>query len=87
MEFVIGTLARSKAGRDKNRFFAVVALEDNYAGIADGRLHKLAQPKRKKLMHLAPTGTILPPQQLISDRALYGAISAFMGSPDNTRRL
>ena len=79
MEFQIGTVARSKAGRDKNRFFAVVALEDNFAGIADGRLRKLAHPKRKKLMHLAPTKTVLSPQQMTNDRALYDAISAFRG--------
>lgn len=85
MDFAIGMIARSKAGRDKNRFFAVMALKDNYAEIADGRLRKIAKPKRKKLMHLAPTQTVLSPSQYLTDKELWGEICAFTKGPGDGR--
>ena len=48
-----GMIVRSKAGRDSGRAFAVVeVLDADYVLIADGRCHKLAAPKRKKIKHL-----------------------------------
>ncbi len=54
MEDYIGRIARSKAGRDKGRRFAVIGRADEArVFIADGQTRKLARPKKKKLMHLA----------------------------------
>lgn len=58
--FEIGCVARSAAGHDKNRFYAVVKVEDGFVWIADGRLRKLSAPKRKNPKHLCKTNTILP---------------------------
>ncbi|OQB22341.1 MAG: 50S ribosomal protein L14e [Firmicutes bacterium ADurb.Bin182] len=50
---LIGRIATSRAGRDKNRSFVIVDVLDNeYVAIADGMLRKLAKPKKKKLKHL-----------------------------------
>lgn len=50
---VIGRLVYSAAGRDKKRPFIIVGITtDGLALIADGRLHTLAKPKRKNLVHL-----------------------------------
>ena len=48
MDFVKGQLVRSKAGRDKTRTLAVLAVEEQMLLLADGDLRKLDNPKRKK---------------------------------------
>ena len=54
MEEYLGRIALSKAGRDKGRRFAVVGrADDARVLVADGETHKIAKPKKKKLMHLA----------------------------------
>lgn len=42
----------SLAGRDEGRLFFVLATDGVYAMIADGKVRKLENPKRKKLKHL-----------------------------------
>ncbi len=64
-EVKIGTVVRSKAGRDKGDLFIVLRTEDNYAYIANGILRKVERPKKKKLMHLQPSGYVSP---LIAER-------------------
>ena len=77
MDFVKGRLVRSKAGRDKTRTFAVMAVEGQMLLLADGSLRKTARPKRKKMRHVAPTATVLGNELLQSDRLLSKAITAF----------
>ena len=74
MDIVVHSVVCSKAGRDKGRFFAVLSMEGDAAYIADGDLRKLEKPKRKKLIHLAPTKTVFSENQLSSDKSLYKAI-------------
>ena len=49
----IGDVVYSKAGRDKNRYFIVVWLKGEYAGLCDGDLRKTDKPKKKKIKHLS----------------------------------
>ena len=58
MDFVRGQLVRSKAGRDKTRTLAVLAVDGPMLLVADGDLRKLDNPKRKKMQHVAPTTTV-----------------------------
>jgi len=56
-EDIAGMVAVSRAGRDRGRGLVAIAAEgDGYVLVADGRLRRLARPKRKKLKHLAFTG-------------------------------
>ena len=49
----VGLLAYSKCGRDRKRLFLVVdRLDENFVLIADGKLHKVESPKKKRLKHL-----------------------------------
>jgi ribosomal protein L14E/L6E/L27E len=57
MDIQKGSIVRAKAGRDKGSFFVVLSTENGYALIADGRRRRVEHPKRKKLIHLAPTNT------------------------------
>ncbi len=53
-----GSVVRALAGRDKDGFFVVLGVEGSYALIADGKRRRIQSPKRKKLIHLAPTNTV-----------------------------
>ena len=60
MEGVIGRVVKSKAGRDKGRYFMILSvLDEAYVYLVDGDLRKIEKPKRKKLKHLNITNTIL----------------------------
>ena len=52
MEYRIGQMVRSIAGRDNGKAFMVVATEGNYVYVADGETRKLEAPKKKKLKHI-----------------------------------
>ena len=77
MDFVKGQLVRSKAGRDKDRTLAVLAVEGPMLWLADGSLRKIGDPKRKKARHVAPTATVLANELLESDQQLSDAIAAY----------
>ena len=77
MDFVKGRLVRAKAGRDAPHTLAVLAVEGEYLLLADGKRRKVERPKRKKAMHTAPTGTVLEPAQLATNRMLRAAIAAY----------
>lgn len=49
----VGAIVRSVCGRDRYRLFAIVGVcDDGRVLVADGRLHKLASPKKKNLRHI-----------------------------------
>ena len=77
MDFVRGQLVRSKAGRDKARTLAVLAVEGQMLWLADGDLRKVGDPKRKKARHVALTTTVLDNEHLKSDQSLRDAIAAY----------
>lgn len=49
----LGAIVRSVCGRDRYRLFVIVGVcNDGRVLVADGRLHKLACPKKKNLRHI-----------------------------------
>ena len=77
-EYVRGLVVRARAGHDKGDFLAVLETRDGWAIIADGKRRPLTKPKRKKLIHLAPTGTVLSEEQMETNRKLRNALRSFM---------
>lgn len=63
MDIVAGSLVYSAAGRDKGKEFLVLSVEDNVCFMADGKLRKTENPKKKKLKHLMGTNKISLPLQ------------------------
>ena len=55
----VGSVVKAKAGRDKEGFFVVVKSEDKWVFIADGKRRKVESPKKKNLLHLTVTNTVL----------------------------
>lgn len=50
----IGSIVRSEAGRDRGECFCVVAEEEGYLLLADGKHRRVERPKRKKPGHVSP---------------------------------
>lgn len=59
MELNVGSVVRAKAGRDKDGFFVVTALENGFCFIADGKSRKLGSPKRKNVKHISVTNSMI----------------------------
>lgn len=55
--FRVGQWVRSRAGRDRGADLLVVAvLDDRHVLVADGRLRRVENPKRKNVRHLEVLG-------------------------------
>ena len=66
----IGRVCRSKAGRDKGKYFLVKEIVDEqFVLIVDGAAHKIASPKRKRVKHLECRGDVARPLRQSSKRA------------------
>ena len=49
---MIGMLASSKAGHDKTEVYVIVAEDETYVYLCDGRLKPLEKPKKKSKKHI-----------------------------------
>ena len=60
MDIVKGSVVIAKAGRDKGRAFAVTdVIGKREVLIADGKSRPLERPKRKNVIHLQATSTVI----------------------------
>ncbi|MBC3803755.1 hypothetical protein GH808_04820 [Acetobacterium fimetarium] len=58
-DFTVGQVVRSLAGRDKGQYMVVIeVVDDQFICIANGKLRKVNNPKKKKIKHLAKTNHI-----------------------------
>lgn len=81
MDYSVGQIVKAKAGRDKDCFFVIIELDNGFAMIADGKTRKVERPKRKKLIHLAPTNTVV--QGFATNREVKHSLAAFLHEDDN----
>lgn len=51
---MIGSFAKSKAGRDKEEIYVIIDEEAEYVYLADGKYKTINKPKRKKKKHIQP---------------------------------
>ena len=77
MEIRRGQVMRSLAGHDKGDFQTVLKVEGVFAYMADGKRRTLENPKKKKLMHLAPTGSCLSEESLATNRQIRTALRKY----------
>jgi len=49
---MVGMLATSKAGHDKSEVYVIVAEDEKYIYLCDGRLKPLEKPKKKSRKHI-----------------------------------
>ena len=75
MDVHVGSAVISLAGRDKGRYLAVTELtDDGYVYIADGKLRRIENPKKKKIKHLSVTATVFERDVLTENKKLHKAI-------------
>lgn len=79
MEFVKGQVVRCGAGRDQGGFFVIVGIDGRNALICDGRRRVLERPKKKNVLHLSATSTVLPDGSMRSNREIRNALRPFAG--------
>ncbi|WRS27494.1 KOW domain-containing RNA-binding protein [Oscillospiraceae bacterium MB08-C2-2] len=72
-----GTVVKSVAGHDQNRFYVITKIEPGFVWIADGRLRKLEKPKRKNILHIKKTNTALSLEKISTDKKLREALRPF----------
>ena len=77
MDCVRGQIMRSLKGHDKGDFQVVLKTDGPYAYMADGKRRKVEAPKKKKRMHLAPTGTVLGEESLSTNRRIRTALMEY----------
>lgn len=75
MELKKGSVVRSKAGRDKGKLMAVVGTDKKSVLLCDGKERRLEKPKRKNLLHIAPTKTVLEDSKLSTNHSLKKALA------------
>lgn len=51
---MIGQFATSKAGHDKDTLYVIVAEEEDFVMLSDGRLKPFTSPKKKRKKHVQP---------------------------------
>ena len=74
MEFQVGDVVCSKAGRDEGTFLVVVGIEGGYPLLCDGKQRPLERPKRKiRCIWHGPTASI-DLQTMETNRALRRAL-------------
>jgi ribosomal protein L14E/L6E/L27E len=73
----VGSVVKSIAGHDKNRFFMVLRIEGDFAYIADGKARALSSPKKKRLKHLRKTNAVIDPGTVLTDKQLRAALRSF----------
>ena len=76
MNLKTGTVVKSLKGRDKDKYFCVVCIEDGYVYLCDGKERKLSNPKRKKIKHIKVTQAKLQTETLQVDKHINKAIKS-----------
>ena len=70
MEYQSGQVVYSKSGHDKGDTLMVLFVEGAYVYLADGKRRKIEKPKRKKMIHVQPTGSV---DTVLADKLAEGA--------------
>lgn len=86
MDFVRGSVVRSRAGHDGGGFFVVLHSEGSFAVICDGKRRSLEHPKKKNRKHLAATASVLPENLMQTNRGIHRALVPFQGTEPLSRR-
>lgn len=82
-KIVTGSIVKSKAGHDGGSFYLVVAMENEFVYIADGRRRKLEKPKRKNRRHLARTNRVVDVTEFDTNKKIRRVLWDYnFGSPD-----
>ena len=77
MQYKIGMIVYSNAGHDKNKFYVLMEINNNFGFIADGKRRKLSPLKKKNLIHLNHTNTVIDVALLDTDKKIRRVLQNF----------
>lgn len=66
--FKVGNLVYAKAGKEKGQLFVIVAIDERYAFLADGKRLKKDKPKKKSFKHIRLCGNETLSEQVLLDK-------------------
>lgn len=52
MDSLVGRFASSRAGHDKSQIFVIVAEEEDFVFLCDGKCRTVSRPKKKRRKHI-----------------------------------
>lgn len=87
MKLEKGTVVYSLAGHDKGDFQVVVDFDDKYAKVCDGKYRPLERPKKKKLIHIKVTNTVLSEDSLKTNKSIRVSLKPFMDAVKNIKTI
>ena len=58
IDYQIGQIVKSRAGRDKGNLFVIIDKNNEYVYLVDGKIRKMDHPKKKKVKHIEATNYI-----------------------------
>ena len=94
MEIAKYNIVKSIAGRDAGKYFFVLATEEDFLLLADGKHRRLESPKRKRARHVqfvaesdSAVAEKIRSSEKITNSELRKAIAAYSGkeNPDHER--
>ncbi len=74
----VGQIVFSKAGRDKNRPFIVIGIDDNFVYLADGISRQIEKPKLKKIKHIQATKVRICLDDEVTNNNLKQAVNNYL---------
>lgn len=77
MEIKKGCVVKSVSGRDAQRFYLTIKVEDGFVWIADGKIRPLERPKRKNPKHLKTTNLQVRPEDFTTNNQLKRLLHPF----------
>ena len=83
MELKKGTVVYSLAGHDKGDFQVIIDYDDKYAKVCDGKYRPLERPKKKKLIHIKLTNTVVDESFLRTNKSIRNILKPFSGAKRN----
>ena len=74
----VGCVVRADSGRDKGKYFCVMAIDGDRRFLRDGKSRKIEKPKRKNTKHITITPYKLQPDDLKINSHLKKAIDSLV---------
>jgi ribosomal protein L14E/L6E/L27E len=79
MNYEAGQIVKSLAGHDKDSYYMIVRAEGNFIWVADGKRHKIEEPKKKNIRHVQLVDVHVPDAERDKDEAVQHFLKSYGG--------
>lgn len=78
MDYTVGQLVFSKAGRDKGYPMLIYGVESDFVTVVDGKERPLSRPKKKNPKHLSVTKIVIDAEDMTNDAKIRRILKQFI---------